>query len=57
MAMFVGISARPFIMGATYDLTDSYQFSLALFMAVLLPLGIALLWATPPKPAAQPEPA
>ncbi len=48
MAMVAGSSAGPFIMGATYDLFGSYQFSLNLFIALLIPLAIAVLWATPP---------
>ena len=48
MAMVAGSSAGPFIMGATYDLFGSYQVSLNLFIALLIPLGIATLWATPP---------
>jgi MFS family permease len=48
MAMVAGSSAGPFIMGATYDLFGSYQVSLNLFIALLIPLTIATLWATPP---------
>jgi len=48
MAMVAGSSTGPFIMGATYDLFGSYQVSLNLFIALLLPLAIATLWATPP---------
>ena len=48
MAMVAGSSIGPFIMGATYDLFGSYQVSLNLFIALLLPLAIAALWATPP---------
>ncbi|MCZ7668811.1 MAG: hypothetical protein M5U34_17225 [Chloroflexi bacterium] len=40
-------------MGVTYDFFGSYQFSLTLFIALLIPLAIAAFWATPPqKPAA-----
>ena len=49
MAMVAGSSAGPFIMGATYDLFGSYQPSLNLFIALLIPLTIATLWATPPR--------
>ncbi len=48
MAMVAGSSAGPFIMGATYDLFGSYQFSLNMFIIFLIPLAIATLWATPP---------
>jgi len=48
LAMVAGSSIGPFIMGATYDLFGSYQVSLILFIALLLPLAIAALWATPP---------
>ena len=48
MAMVAGSSTGPFIMGATYDLFGSYQVSLTLFIALLIPLAIATLWATPP---------
>ena len=48
MAMVAGSSVGPFIMGATYDLFGSYQFSLNLFIALLIPLAIIALWATPP---------
>lgn len=49
MAQVGGSSIGPFIMGATYDLTGSYQFSLYLFVGLLLPLAAACLWATPPR--------
>ncbi len=49
MATVAGSSAGPFIMGATYDLFGSYQISLTLFIAVLIPLIFAAFWATPPK--------
>ena len=49
MAMVAGSSAGPFIMGVTYDLFGNYQVSLNLFIALLIPLGIATLWATPPS--------
>lgn len=52
LAMVAGSSAGPFIMGATYDLSGSYQISLLFFMAILLPLSIAALWATPPASVA-----
>jgi sugar phosphate permease len=48
MAMVAGSSTGPFIMGATYDFFGSYQVSLNLFIALLIPLAIATLWATPP---------
>ncbi|UCC54218.1 MAG: MFS transporter [Anaerolineaceae bacterium] len=48
VAMVAGSSTGPFIMGATYDLFGSYQVSLNLFIALLLTLAIATLWATPP---------
>ena len=48
MAMVAGSSVGPFIMGATYDLFGNYQVSLNLFLALLIPLAIATLWATPP---------
>ena len=49
LAMVAGSSTGPFIMGATYDLFGSYQVSLNLFIALLIPLAIATLWATPPS--------
>jgi len=49
VAFVAGSSAGPFIMGATYDLTGSYQISLSLFIALLIPLAIATYWTTPPK--------
>jgi MFS-type transporter involved in bile tolerance (Atg22 family) len=49
MAMVAGSSAGPFIMGATYDLFGSYQVSLSLFIALLIPLSIATFWASPPR--------
>ena len=49
LAMVAGSSAGPFIMGATYDLFGNYQVSLNLFIACLIPLAIAGLWATPPQ--------
>ena len=48
MAMVAASSAGPFIMGVTYDLFGSYQLSLNLFIALLIPLAIAAFWATPP---------
>ena len=48
MAMVAGSSTGPFIMGATYDLSGSYQVSLTIFIALLIPLAVATLWATPP---------
>jgi len=53
MAMVAGSSTGPFIMGATYDLFGSYQVSLTLFIAILIPLAVATLWATPPVERAQ----
>jgi MFS family permease len=55
MAMVAGSSAGPFIMGATYDIFGSYQFSLNLFIAFLIPLAIITLWATPPPYKGQEE--
>ncbi len=49
MATVGGSSAGPFIMGATYDLFGSYQISLNLFIAFLVPLIIAAFWATSPR--------
>lgn len=43
-----GSSVGPFIMGLIYDNTGSYQISLWLFIALLIPVAIAALWATPP---------
>ncbi len=51
MASVAGSSAGPFIMGATYDLFGSYQASLTLFLAMLVPLAIATLWAAAPSKA------
>ncbi len=48
LAMVAGSSAGPFIMGATYDLLGSYQFSLGLFSGALSILAVAAFWATPP---------
>jgi len=32
-----------------YDITGSYQLSLWIFMALLIPIAIAALWAKPPQ--------
>ncbi len=56
MAMVAGSSVGPFIMGATYDLFGSYQVSLTLFIAILIPLTIAVFWATPPPAPSSPPP-
>lgn len=45
----VGSSTGPFIMGLIYDNTGSYQITLWIFIALLIPVAIAALWATPPK--------
>ncbi|MFC1996010.1 MFS transporter [Chloroflexota bacterium] len=44
-----GSSLGPFIMGYIYDQTGSYQVSLWIFIALLIPVAIAALWATPPQ--------
>jgi MFS family permease len=44
-----GSSLGPFFMGLIYDNTDSYQLSLWIFIAILVPMMIAALWATPPR--------
>jgi MFS family permease len=44
-----GSSIGPFIMGLIYDNLGSYQLSLWIFMAMLIPVAIAALWAKPPK--------
>jgi len=44
-----GSSSGPFIMGLIYDNTGSYQLSLWIFMALLIPIAFAALWAKPPK--------
>jgi cyanate permease len=44
-----GSSVGPFIMGLVYDHTGSYQSSLWIFVAVLIPIAFASLWATPPQ--------
>ncbi len=49
LAMVAGSSIGPFIMGFTFDQTGSYQFSLILFIALLVILAIVTLWATPPQ--------
>jgi MFS family permease len=41
-------SLGPFIMGTTFDIFGSYNVSLWLFLAILLPLIIAAPFATPP---------
>jgi MFS family permease len=41
-------SLGPFIMGATFDLFGSYNTSLWIFLALLLPLTLVTPWATPP---------
>jgi hypothetical protein len=41
-------SLGPFIMGATFDLFGSYNTSLWIFLALLLPLTLITPWATPP---------
>jgi MFS family permease len=43
-----GSSVGPFFMGLIYDHTGSYQNSLWIFVAMLIPVIIAALWATPP---------
>jgi len=45
----VGSSVGPFLMGLIYDNTGSYEISLWLFAALLLPVCVAAFWATPPK--------
>lgn len=44
-----GSSVGPFVMGLIYDNTGSYQMSLWIFIAILIPVAIATLWATQPK--------
>jgi MFS family permease len=41
-------SLGPFLMGATFDIFGSYNASLWLFLAILLPLTLATPFATPP---------
>lgn len=49
MAMVASSSAGPFIMGSTYDIFGSYELSLGFFIALLIPLAVAALWATSPR--------
>jgi MFS family permease len=49
-ATVAGSSLGPFVMGVTFDLFGSYNTSLWLFAAILLPLIIATPFATPPEP-------
>ncbi len=42
-------SIGPFLMGATFDWTGSYQTSIWIFVAVLIPVVVATLFATPPQ--------
>jgi len=44
-----GSSTGPFIMGLIYDQFGSYQISLWIFIALLVPIAVAALWAKPPK--------
>jgi len=44
-----GSSVGPYIMGLVYDHTGSYQTSLWIFVAVLIPIAFASLLATPPQ--------
>ena len=44
-----GSSIGPFIMGLIFDSTGSYQLSLWMFIALLVPIAIAARWAKPPK--------
>ncbi len=48
-AAVAGSSVGPFLMGLSYDLSGDFFISLAGFAIVLLGLGIAGLWATPPE--------
>jgi MFS family permease len=43
-----GSSVGPFFMGLIYDHTGSYQPALWIFVAMLVPVATAALWATPP---------
>jgi MFS family permease len=47
-ASVAGSSLGPFIMGATFDLSGSYNTSLWLFLILLIPLIVATPFATPP---------
>lgn len=44
-----GSSSGPFIMGILFDNYGNYTISLWLFIALLVPLLFAALWATPPE--------
>ena len=44
-----GSSVGPFLMGLIYDNSGSYQSSLWLFIAMLIPIILAAFWATPPR--------
>jgi MFS family permease len=44
-----GSSLGPFMMGLIFDTTGSYELSLWIFIAILLPMVGAAFWATPPK--------
>jgi len=49
-----GSGCGPLILGQLSDLLDSYQIGLWLFVAMLAPLSVLTLWATPPPPNALP---
>jgi len=44
-----GSSLGPFVMGAMFDHFGSYDWSLKVFLAVQIPMVVAVLFATPPR--------
>ena len=50
-----GSASGPFIMGALFDHFGNYTLSLWIFIALLVPMVIAALWATPPKRQPNPQ--
>jgi MFS family permease len=48
-AQVAGSSLGPFITGALFDLTGSFQISLWIFVGLLIPSAVTSLWATKPS--------
>ncbi|HSH02964.1 MAG TPA: MFS transporter [Anaerolineae bacterium] len=48
MAVVASSSVGPFFMGFLYDQLNSYQIPLFLFIIILIPITLAMFWATPP---------
>jgi MFS family permease len=54
-AIVFGSSIGPFLMGYTFDQTASYSPSLLFFLVCSVIMGIALWFATPPRPTFAPD--